>query len=66
MKKKILFAMLLCGMLLAVLSTAALAGDFICKNCKTDNTAFLEYRNANDGTGKHYAWYKCNNCDELS
>ena len=64
MKKKILFAMLLCGMLLAVLSTAALAGDFICKNCKTDNTAFLEYRNANDGTGKHYAWYKCNNCGE--
>ncbi len=64
MKKKILFAMLLCGMLLAVLSTAALARDFICKNCKTDNTAFLEYRNANDGTGKHYAWYKCNNCGE--
>ena len=61
MKKKILFAILLCDMLLAVLSTAAMAEGFVCKYCKTNNTAFLEYRNANDGTGKHYAWYKCNN-----
>lgn len=61
MKKKILFAIFLCGMLLAVLSTAAMAEGFVCEYCKTNNTAFLEYRNANDGTGKHYAWYICNN-----